>query len=219
MQASKDPRVTMSGTRVSVGMGEESRKIAIAVDLSEESAYAVRWAVANYIRPGDHVTILHVRPTSVLYGADWGASDQILEADKESQQKAEEDFDTFTAAKSTELAKPLLELNIPHKIHIVKDHDMKERICLEIERLGVSAVVMGSRGVGATKHSRKSRLGSVSDYCVHHCDCPVVVVRLPEDKDGNKTPTHRSHSNLSPSAHRFSSPKKEDIDHKPTTES
>ncbi|KAH9538777.1 hypothetical protein CY35_15G023800 [Sphagnum magellanicum] len=184
MQASKDPRVTMSGTRVSVGTGEESRKIAIAVDLSEESAYAVRWAVANYIRPGDHVTILHVRPTSVLYGADWGASDHILEADKESQQKAEEDFDTFTAAKSTELAKPLLELNIPHKIHIVKDHDMKERICLEIERLGVSAVVMGSR----------------------------------EDKDGNKTPPHRSHSNLSPSPHQFPSPKKEDIDHKPTTE-
>jgi hypothetical protein len=40
---------------------------------------------------------------------------------------------------------------------------------------------MGSRGFGATKRSRKARLGSVSDYCVHHCDCPVVVVRYPED--------------------------------------
>ncbi|KAD7117938.1 hypothetical protein E3N88_05206 [Mikania micrantha] len=28
------------------------------------------------------------------------------------------------------------------------------------------------------------RLGSVSDYCVHHCVCPVVVVRFPDDKDG-----------------------------------
>ncbi|KAG2267925.1 hypothetical protein Bca52824_062480 [Brassica carinata] len=28
------------------------------------------------------------------------------------------------------------------------------------------------------------RLGSVSDYSVHHCACPVVVVRFPDDKDG-----------------------------------
>jgi nucleotide-binding universal stress UspA family protein len=122
------------------------RKIAIAVDLSDESAYAVKWAVANYLRPDDHVIILHVRPTSVLYGADWGASDQILEADKESQQKMEEEFDAFTVSKSSDLAKPLLDAHIPFKIHIVKDHDMKERICLEVERLGANAVIMGSRG-------------------------------------------------------------------------
>ncbi|KAJ6846763.1 uncharacterized protein M6B38_283150 [Iris pallida] len=44
------------------------RRIAIAVDLSDESAHAVRWAVQNYLRPGDAVILLHVRPTSVLYG-------------------------------------------------------------------------------------------------------------------------------------------------------
>jgi len=54
------------------------RRIAIAVDLSDESAYAVRWAIANYLRPGDAVILLHVRPTSVLYGADWGAVDVSL---------------------------------------------------------------------------------------------------------------------------------------------
>ena len=124
------------------------RKIAIAVDLSDESAYAVKWAVENYLRAGDFVIILHVRPTSVLFGADWGASDQVLEADdKESQQKMEDDFDAFTSTKSADLAKPLSDAKIPYKIHIVKDHDMKERICLEVERLGVNAVIMGSRGI------------------------------------------------------------------------
>ncbi|BBM97091.1 hypothetical protein MPTK1_1g02950 [Marchantia polymorpha subsp. ruderalis] len=161
------------------------RKIAIAVDLSDESAYAVKWAVANYLRPGDQVVILHVRATGVLYGADWGASDHILESDKEAQQKMEDDYDAFTESKSSDLAKPLSDARIPYKIHIVKDHDMKERICLEVERLGVNAVIMGSRGFGAAKRSRKARLGSVSDYCVHHCDCPVVVVRYPEDKEGD----------------------------------
>ncbi|KAJ7560431.1 hypothetical protein O6H91_04G129700 [Diphasiastrum complanatum] len=164
------------------------RKIAIAVDLSDESAYAVQWAVANYLRPGDSVILLHVRPTSVLYGADWGLVDQSLhiddDTDEESQQKLEDDFDAFTSSKSLDLCNPLAEAKIPHRIHIVKDHDMKERVCLEVERLGVDAVIMGSRGFGASKGSTKARLGSVSDYCVHHCDCPVVVVRYPEDKDG-----------------------------------
>ena len=43
---------------------------------------------------------------------------------------------------------------------------------------------MGSRGIGASKKSVNGLLGSVSDYCVHHCVSPVVVVRSPEDKDG-----------------------------------
>ncbi|KAA8526453.1 hypothetical protein F0562_008344 [Nyssa sinensis] len=61
---------------------------------------------------------------------------------------------------------------------------MKERLCLEVERLGLSAVIMGSRGFGASRRTSKGRLGSVSDYCVHHCVCPVVVVRYPDEKDG-----------------------------------
>jgi hypothetical protein len=97
------------------------------------------------------------------------------------KKKREEDFDAFTSAKSQDLAQPLVAAQIPFKIHIVKDHDMKERLCLEAERLGLSAMIMGSRGFGASRKGGKSRLGSVSDYCVHHCVCPVVVVRYPED--------------------------------------
>ncbi|KAF7141649.1 hypothetical protein RHSIM_Rhsim06G0191800 [Rhododendron simsii] len=151
------------------------RRIGIAVDLSDESAFAVKWAVHHYLRPGDAVILLHVRPTSVLYGADWGAADLSI-TDQESQQKLEDEFDTFTVTKSADLAQPLVDEHIPYKIHIVKDHDMKERLCLEVERLGLSAVIMGSRGFGARKRGNNGRLGSVSDYCVRHCVCPVVVV-------------------------------------------
>ncbi|XVF27756.1 hypothetical protein REPUB_Repub14bG0136100 [Reevesia pubescens] len=161
------------------------RKIGIAVDLSDESAFAVKWAVHNYLRSGDTVILLHVRPTSVLYGADWGATDVSLpdeDETHETQQKREEDFDLFTNKKINDLALPLVESHIPFKVHIVKDHDMKERLCLEVERLGLSVVVMGSRGFGAAKRSGKGRLGSVSDYCVHHCVCPVIVVRFPDEE-------------------------------------
>jgi nucleotide-binding universal stress UspA family protein len=162
-----------------------NRRIGIAVDLSDESAYALRWAVQNYLRPGDSVILLHVRPTSVLYGADWGSVDTSIAdqegSSEEAQQKWEEHFDAFTDSKAQELAQPLVDANIPYKIHVVKDHDMKERLCLEIERLGPNAVIMGSRGFGASRKNSKGRLGSVSDYCVHHCVCPVVVVRCPDD--------------------------------------
>jgi nucleotide-binding universal stress UspA family protein len=166
------------------------RRIAIAVDLSDESAYAVRWAVQNYLRPGDAVVLLHVRPTSVLYGADWGSipvsvtDDAEGASEEERQKKREEDYDAFTSTKADDLAQPLVAAQIPFKIHVVKDHDMKERLCLEAERLGLSAMIMGSRGFGALRKGGKGRLGSVSDYCVHHCVCPVVVVRYPDDDAG-----------------------------------
>ncbi|XP_061336698.1 universal stress protein PHOS32-like [Gastrolobium bilobum] len=177
------------------------RKIGVAVDLSDESAYAVRWAVQHYIRPGDAVILLHVSPTNVLFGADWGSIDLSINTDPNSEEEAvtsvnvnnndhnskrklEDDFDAFTASKAADLAKPLRDAQIPYKIHIVKDHDMKERLCLEVERLGLSAVIMGSRGFGAVRRGSDGKLGSVSDYCVHHCVCPVVVVRYPDDKDG-----------------------------------
>ncbi|XP_020237916.1 universal stress protein PHOS32, partial [Cajanus cajan] len=136
------------------------RKIGVAVDLSDESAYAVRWAVQHYIRPGDAVILLHVSPTNVLFGADWGSIDLSINTDPNSDEEAvsavnsndhsskrklEDDFDAFTASKAADLARPLREAQIPFKIHIVKDHDMKERLCLEVERLGLSAVIMGSR--------------------------------------------------------------------------
>ncbi|KAF3494593.1 hypothetical protein DY000_02054410, partial [Brassica cretica] len=110
-----------------------------------------------------------------LFGADWG----LLPLQT---QPSQEDFDAFTASKVSDLAKPLTEAGFPHKVHIVKDHDMRERLCLEIERLGLSAVIMGSRGFGAEKRGSDGKLGSVSDYCVHHCVCPVVVVRFPDDR-------------------------------------
>ncbi|XP_057453784.1 universal stress protein PHOS32-like [Lotus japonicus] len=184
------------------------RKIGVAVDLSDESAYAVRWAVQHYIRPGDAVILLHVSPTNVLFGADWGSIDLSINTDPNSEEEAltsvndhnnntggsgggnslskrklEDDFDAFTATKSADIAKPIRDAQIPYKIHIVKDHDMKERLCLEVERLGLSAVIMGSRGFGAVRRGSDGKLGSVSDYCVHHCVCPVVVVRYPEDRD------------------------------------
>ncbi|KAK1583148.1 hypothetical protein Q3G72_021354 [Acer saccharum] len=147
------------------------RRIGVAVDLSDESAFAVCWAVNHYIRPGDAVILIHVSPTSVLFGADWGplphrqdSDDAAENNNRQRQQQTEDDFDAFTATKAADLAKPLKDAGFPYKIHIVKDHDMRERLCLEIERLNLSAVIMGSRDIRRTRTevSRWSRSSSMT---------------------------------------------------------
>ncbi|KAG2693979.1 hypothetical protein I3760_08G120100 [Carya illinoinensis] len=169
------------------------RIFVVAVDLSDESAYAVRWAIHHYIRPSDAVILLHVSPTSILFGSiDLSiSSTEVVDeggttttATKASEQKVEDDLDAFTALKAADLARPLREAQIPYKVHIMKDHNMRETLCLEVERLGLNAVIMGSKGFGAARRGRDGKLCSVSDYCVHHRVCPVVVVRYPDDGDG-----------------------------------
>jgi hypothetical protein len=58
---------------------------------------------------------------------------------------------------------------------------------------------MGSRGRGALK---RTFLGSVSDYCVHHCDCPVVIVRGTEStSEFEQKRTHEEKEPLLPEGH------------------
>lgn len=44
--------------------------------------------------------------------------------------------------------------------------------------------MLGSRGMGSFKRSLMGfvGLGSVSDYCVHNLQCPVLVVKAEADK-------------------------------------
>ncbi|EDO27450.1 predicted protein, partial [Nematostella vectensis] len=48
-----------------------------------------------------------------------------------------------------------------------------ETICQLAKDLSAKHVVMGSRGCGTI---RRTLLGSVSDYCVHHSSVPVTVI-------------------------------------------
>ncbi|CAN6290451.1 unnamed protein product [Urochloa humidicola] len=183
------PGVFFSTAAAAAPSGSPHRRIGVAVDPYDDSAYAVNWAVANYLRPGDAVILLHVRPTSLLYGADWGAVHVSLpnpsadaEAgggnDESEAHRMEDDYDAFTAAKADDLAWPLKDAAIPYNIHIVKDHDMKERLCLEVERLRLSVVIIGS-----ARRTSKGSLGlaRIVDYCTQHCICPVVVVHFPDE--------------------------------------
>jgi nucleotide-binding universal stress UspA family protein len=46
---------------------------------------------------------------------------------------------------------------------------------------GADLLVVGSRGHGGLA---EALLGSVGQYCVHHAECPVVIVRAAHDLSG-----------------------------------
>ena len=60
---------------------------------------------------------------------------------------------------------------------LVEDGPAGPQICKIAKREGATFVVTGSRGAGTV---RRTILGSVSDYVLHHAHVPVVVV--PKEK-------------------------------------
>ena len=68
---------------------------------------------------------------------------------------------------------------IPFKYH--EDFERPgESLCSVAEAQGAAGIVMGTRGMGKL---RRTILGSVSDYVLHHAHCPVLVVRPKKDSE------------------------------------
>ncbi|MCO5562469.1 hypothetical protein L7F22_016096 [Adiantum nelumboides] len=65
------------------------------------------------------------------------------------------------------------DIELPCKAWIKKG-DARETICKEVSRVHPDMLVMGSRGL---KTIHKLFVGTVSEYCTKHADCPVLVIR------------------------------------------
>ncbi|CAI5475372.1 unnamed protein product [Closterium sp. Yama58-4] len=153
-----------------------------------DSLHAVDWAIENHLRPSDLVTMLHVQsPTEALtapgiyaaWDSDAGgaalgdttmseaAMDQLLVRTEERQ-----------SAVNAELKRLLLQrcsnAELQCEVRVVRDADPRERIVSEVADTDADVLILGSRGMGPVK---RMLIGSVSDYCVNHAPCPVVVVK------------------------------------------
>ncbi|KAJ3231232.1 hypothetical protein HDU81_003925 [Chytriomyces hyalinus] len=51
---------------------------------------------------------------------------------------------------------------------------IKEALVQKVNDLRVSTLVVGAGGMDS---KRPAFLGSVADYCIHYCECPVMVVK------------------------------------------
>ncbi|KAL0917111.1 hypothetical protein M5K25_012158 [Dendrobium thyrsiflorum] len=163
------------------------RCVVVAVDVSEESMNALRWALRNLrlrspvdgdlsIKPGGFV-ILHVQPPpSIAAGLNpgaipFGGPTQV-------------EVPAFTAAIEAHQRR-ITEAVLAHAVQICEEKnvavntevvvgDPKEKICEVITNLNADLLVIGCRAFGPIK---RMFLGSVSNYCINHVSCPVIVVK------------------------------------------
>nr|GFA04479.1 hypothetical protein [Tanacetum cinerariifolium] len=165
---------------------KNTMKIWIAVDESDGSFYALKWALEHLFMQHDAittkdkeqpfmVTVVHVQPPfkpnytalpvgPVLFSTS-GMRESVLKAEEES------------AAKILARAQELCD---EHKIkaeYLVLKGNPKEILVEAVEQMDIELLVVGSRGLGQIK---RAVLGSISDYCAHHAKCPVLIVRPPK---------------------------------------
>lgn len=155
---------------------ESARCVLICVDCSEHSERAFKFYIDHLSRPGDHVTLLQVLEAQQYLIPLDGAfvtpmTNKMLE---EELKKATED------AKATghALRERLSAISVESKYVLrVGPEAPGPYIVATAEKKEAKLVVMGSRGQGML---RRTFLGSVSDYVLHHSHMPVCVVPPPQ---------------------------------------
>ncbi|WOK96225.1 universal stress protein PHOS34 [Canna indica] len=164
--------------------------VVVAVDGSEESMNALRWALDNLRlreasagaadrapeEPGA-IVVLHVQsPPSISAGLNPGA---IPFGGPEHVE-----VPAFTAAIEAHQRR-ITEAIMEHALKICSEKDVnvktqvvvgdpKDMICEVATNLNADLLVMGCRAFGPIK---RMFLGSVSNYCINHVSCPVVVIK------------------------------------------
>ena len=142
--------------------------IVVGVDGSDGSLAALRFALEEAKVRGDDVKAVnawHVPPAA--YGAGWAP--------------AGVDFDDFRRLAEEALQAGLEEGGAAASgitvTPVLVEGQPADALCAEAE--GAELLVVGSRGLGGFKGLL---VGSVSQQCVHHSPCPVVVVPHREQK-------------------------------------
>lgn len=161
------------------------RTVGVAVDFSACSKVALRWAVENLVRDGDHLILLNVQK-QVLYE---GGEMQLWEATGSPFIPLAEFSDPGIAKKYG--VKPDAEtLDILNTVARQKEivvvmkiywGDPREKICEAVDNIPFKCLVIGNRGLGTIK---RVILGSVSNYVVNSASCPVTVVKGTEGHEG-----------------------------------
>ncbi|XP_047309591.1 universal stress protein in QAH/OAS sulfhydrylase 3'region-like [Impatiens glandulifera] len=172
----------LAGAGSSSGGEKKGLKVLIAIDESGESFYALQWALDHLFPslPGIGATVVESRREVgmltimnviepfhqyILPAGPAGYSSNL-----ESVRKAREESAGVLLAQALRLCKDKMV-----KVEtLIVEGDPKDKICEAGDEMHADLLVLGSRGLGKIK---RAFMGSVSDYCVHHAKCPVLIVR------------------------------------------
>ncbi|HLU30042.1 MAG TPA: universal stress protein [Glycomyces sp.] len=147
-------------------MADQARaggRIVVGVDGSPPSVAALRWALGQAELTGAVVEAINVwEPPTV-----WGDVVPVYPGDDPAG-TARENLDAIVEEVASEYAA------VEVRREVVQGHPAKG---LLRHAEGATLLVVGSRGHGGFVGAL---LGSVSQHCIQHATCPVVVIRAPK---------------------------------------
>ncbi|PAA45915.1 hypothetical protein BOX15_Mlig015031g1 [Macrostomum lignano] len=155
---------------------KQPRKVLIAVDGSAHSNRALNWYAANLASPDDQLVFAYVaEPPPVSLGAGY-ASAVSAELYTNSVKEAVHAGHRLAA----ELRDRCDQLGLPTDCNVrfverLSANPGQALVAIATEE-DASLIVVGNRGIGAL---RRTFLGSVSDYVLHHAHRPVAIVPPP----------------------------------------
>jgi nucleotide-binding universal stress UspA family protein len=163
-----DTKEASVSTDVSSSGNGGQRKVIVAVDRSQQAEQALDWYLNTVHRPEYVVILIHVPEGPTLRGAEGqrlsdGEIQKLLEAEKKENEE-------MTKKYSTVLEKHGAKGNY----RVVYNAKPGEAVVESALTEHADMIVMGTRGMGTI---RRTVMGSVSDYVVHHSKVPVIVCR------------------------------------------
>ncbi|KAJ8435570.1 hypothetical protein Cgig2_020032 [Carnegiea gigantea] len=174
--------------------------VMVALDESEESFHALNWVLSNILQPvniaaagssgeaedDNHnrennesmVYLVHVNLPFQTYVYPAGPvvypTTSVLDSVREAQAQ-------ISTAIFGRASRSCHEKGVKAET-VSLNGDPKDMICQAAEERHIDLLVVGSRGLGMFK---RAFLGSVSDYCAHHAQCPVLIVKPPKQFTDN----------------------------------
>ncbi|KAK4744558.1 hypothetical protein SAY87_010870 [Trapa incisa] len=157
---------------------EKERRVGVAVDFSACSRNALKWALDNVARSGDHLILIAAQPEGHYEKGEmqlWETTGSPLIPLNEfsdpiimKKYGVKPDPETLDILSTCAAQK---EITVLMKIYW---GDPREKICEAIDNIPLSSLIIGNRGLGKLK---RAILGSVSNYVVNNGSCPVTVVK------------------------------------------
>lgn len=145
------------------------RKILVPIDSSANSQRAFDYYLENIAKPDDTVLLCHVNIPPHLPTMSFKEGFKFP-ADEWAQKIQEQVKETNKLMEHYEM---ICEEKQITKRPIVSEGKPGEAIVEAAKKENVSLIVMGSRGLNTL---RRTFMGSVSDYVLHHVHVPVMIV-------------------------------------------
>jgi nucleotide-binding universal stress UspA family protein len=155
--------------------GGRQRRYVVASDLSEESGYAVEWAIGTVARDGDEVWVVNVHEDESKVDPKEGHGQHNTQ-DRAEKIKIQRERQTLVQmlARQVNALLQRTHLHITVICQAVHTKNARHMLLDLIDFLDPTLAIVGSRGLGKLKGTI---LGSMSHYLVQKSSAPVMIAR------------------------------------------